>query len=258
MASKTEEMFHKVKEAGYGLLKTTSNALTPVLLESKFLQEGVLTPEEFVKAGDLLVYKCPTWFWAAGQPDKRVSYLPADKQFLQTRGAPCKTRFRDDSIKSEAIDDDWLSVASQAHSEAAEEILDSEPPAYVPKPLEEENLEDIPSADEFGTENNIVEVDLAAAKTNIQKNRTYDLAITYDKYERTPCMWLYGYSETQEPLKPDAIFMDISDDHAKKNSNTRNSPTLTNCLGLHSPLSPCLSNEKICAKNDRQRARTSG
>jgi len=216
MATKTEEMFHKMKEAGYGLLKTTSNAFTPVLTESKFLAEGVLTPDEFVKAGDLLVYKCPTWFWAAGQPEKRVPYLPADKQFLQTRGVPCKTRFRDDSIKSESIDDDWLSVATQAHAEAAEEILDSEPPAYVPKPLEEENLEDIPSVSDFGSDNNIVEEDLATAKTNIQKNRTYDLAITYDKYERTPCMWLYGYSETQEPLKPEAIFMDISDDHAKK------------------------------------------
>lgn len=32
-----------------------------VLKDSKFLEKGVLTPEEFVVAGDQLTYKCPTW-----------------------------------------------------------------------------------------------------------------------------------------------------------------------------------------------------
>ena len=35
----------------------------PVLKESQFAEKGVLTPEEFVVAGDNLVYKCPTWEW---------------------------------------------------------------------------------------------------------------------------------------------------------------------------------------------------
>ena len=39
----------------------------PVLRESKFVERGVLTPDEFVKAGDLLVYKCPTWEWCGGR-----------------------------------------------------------------------------------------------------------------------------------------------------------------------------------------------
>jgi hypothetical protein len=30
----------------------------------------VLTPEEFVAAGDLLVDKCPSWSWEAGDPAK--------------------------------------------------------------------------------------------------------------------------------------------------------------------------------------------
>ena len=33
-------------------------------------QKGVLTPEEFVAAGDLLVDKCPSWSWEAGDPAK--------------------------------------------------------------------------------------------------------------------------------------------------------------------------------------------
>ena len=32
-----------------------------VLKDSKFLEKGVLTPEEFVIAGDQLTHKCPTW-----------------------------------------------------------------------------------------------------------------------------------------------------------------------------------------------------
>ncbi len=48
-------------------------------------------------AGDLLVYKCPTWTWAAGEPSRSVSYLPAEKQFLITRAVPCSRRFHSDS-----------------------------------------------------------------------------------------------------------------------------------------------------------------
>lgn len=47
-----QSIFHGVREY-----------LTPILTESLFEEKGILTPEEFVKAGDLLVYKCPTWQW---------------------------------------------------------------------------------------------------------------------------------------------------------------------------------------------------
>ncbi|KAF8144923.1 autophagocytosis associated protein [Mycena galopus ATCC 62051] len=66
--------------------------LTPVLKESKFKEEGVITPEEFVAAGDFLVYKFPVWTWEAGEPSKAKDYFPADKQYLVTRGVPCLRR----------------------------------------------------------------------------------------------------------------------------------------------------------------------
>ena len=60
---------------------------------STFRNTGQITPEEFVLAGDYLVYKFPTWSWAdASSPAKRVNYLPDGKQFLITRGVPCHRR----------------------------------------------------------------------------------------------------------------------------------------------------------------------
>lgn len=54
---------------------------------------GQITPEEFVLAGDFLVYKFPSWAWSdASHPSKRASYLPPEKQFLVTRGVPCHRR----------------------------------------------------------------------------------------------------------------------------------------------------------------------
>ena len=87
--------------------------LTPTLKTTAFLSRGVLTPEEFVKAGDELVYKCPTWTWEAGDPNKRKSHLPPDKQYLVTRSVPCTARVSslENVVAQEEGDDDdgdWL------------------------------------------------------------------------------------------------------------------------------------------------------
>jgi len=66
--------------------------LSPVLKESKFKEHGRITPEEFVAAGDFLSYKFPVWTWERGDTSKARDYLPADKQYLVTRGVPCLRR----------------------------------------------------------------------------------------------------------------------------------------------------------------------
>ncbi|KAF9483160.1 hypothetical protein BDN70DRAFT_828114 [Pholiota conissans] len=66
--------------------------LSPVLKESKFKEHGRITPEEFVAAGDFLVYKFPVWTWEKGDATKTRDFLPVDKQYLVTRGVPCLRR----------------------------------------------------------------------------------------------------------------------------------------------------------------------
>lgn len=46
-------------------------------------------------AGDFLAYKFPTWAWAgASSSDQKYTrdFLPADKQYLISRGVPCLRR----------------------------------------------------------------------------------------------------------------------------------------------------------------------
>lgn len=45
------------------------------------------------------MYKFPSWSWAdAASPDKRVSYFPPGKQYLVTRGVPCRKRIKSDDF----------------------------------------------------------------------------------------------------------------------------------------------------------------
>eukprot|EP00808_Paulinella_micropora_P019125 g13746.t1 len=73
-------------------LKDVREYLTPVMTESNFEEKGMLTPAEFVIAGDELVSKCGSWRWESGKKDCRKTYLPDNKQYLITRGVPSLVR----------------------------------------------------------------------------------------------------------------------------------------------------------------------
>ena len=59
-----------------------------------------------------MVAACPTWEWASGDPSMARAHLPADKQFLVTRGVACRLRvdqLSESTVLSESkeFSDDW-------------------------------------------------------------------------------------------------------------------------------------------------------
>jgi len=233
------EWFTSAKQKIHKTYIESYSALSSPLSVSKFLEEGVLTPDEFVKAGDLLVYKCPTWTWEAGESSKAVSYLPKDKQFLRTRNVPCLMRVtaleksayeaKDQEIDIDG-DEGWVEThlgykgdeeIPEIGVEPTEKNEDKEKQSSSTNSKKKSD-EDIPDMDDFGVEETEEEEDptiLTVSKeseSNTLRTRTYDLMLTYDKYYQTPKVWLFGYDEYRNPLAPQEVFMDISQDHAKK------------------------------------------
>ncbi|KAI8643867.1 autophagocytosis protein [Parasitella parasitica] len=241
--------------------------LAPVLKDSKFKETGCLTPDEFVAAGDFLVYKCRTWKWEAGVEDKKRDYLPM----------PCIRRARqmeyteDDSetqIKDEMDDDgdDWMFTHSNRVTKTMDEIAqtimtEEEEEAEIRKELDKLNVEDIPDLEDVPDMDDIPDMDDQVdeeddpqvrniysllpvnAFTNLYKYsdkvlqvRTYDVFITYDKYYQTPRIWLFGYDEERRPLTSTQVFEDVSPDYVKKTVTIEAHPHLP--LSLAS-IHPC-------------------
>ncbi|KAK0213196.1 putative E2-like enzyme [Desarmillaria ectypa] len=156
--------------------------LSPVLKESKFKEHGRITPEEFVAAGDFLAYKFPVWTWEKGDASKAREYLPAEKQYLVTRGVPCLRRatslaYTDadedaerllsfgDSFASADEKDEWVethagrkpNTDSAANPGVIDDIPDLEGPVAglsldSSAPGEIPDLDDIPDMEEEGLE----------------------------------------------------------------------------------------------------------
>ncbi|XP_073043388.1 autophagy-related protein 3 [Primulina eburnea] len=254
----------KIHEA----FKGTVERITSPRTVSAFKEKGVLTINEFILAGDNLVSKCPTWAWESGEPSKRKSYLPTEKQFLITRNVPCLRRASSIEEEYEAAggevllendeNDGWLAT----HGKPKESIDDEDEnlPSMetleiskkntiqsIPSYFGGEEEEEIPDMAEFDDADNLVENDPAMLQNvylvahepdddNILRTRTYDVSITYDKYYQTPRVWLTGYDESRMLLQPELVLEDVSQDHARKTVTIEDHPHLP---GKHASVHPC-------------------
>jgi ubiquitin-like-conjugating enzyme ATG3 len=245
----------------YEKFTDASNALTSPLSRTRFLEDGVLTPDEFVAAGDLLVQKCPTWEWVgvavdpeggdksegkkerggssasiAGAAVNLQKGLPPEKQFLLTRNVPCAVRARDLFAEEKAGPFDC--GVGDVKGETGDLDLDEDwaltdehavgGSDHIPE-IDVDDEDDIPEIDLEDLSIKASEEDDAAVADvpegdNILRTRTYDLSITYDQYHQTPRMWLFGYDEHRRPLKPEEVLQDISAEHVNKTVTIANHP----------------------------------
>lgn len=171
-----------------------------------------------------------------------------------TKGVPCLKRasaMEHNEADDTLVEDEWVATNDNGHGggdddddEVAEitttttttttENTETAPVEPEPEPVKEpesdsdDDYDNIPDIDEF-EEDNLVAGDSATLSKkapepvaggdgddNILRTRTYDISITYDKMYQTPRVWLFGYDEAGSPLTPEAVFEDISADHANK------------------------------------------
>uniref|UniRef100_A0A8C5L0Q7 Ubiquitin-like-conjugating enzyme ATG3 n=1 Tax=Jaculus jaculus TaxID=51337 RepID=A0A8C5L0Q7_JACJA len=204
--------------------------LTPVLKESKFKETGVITPEEFVAAGDHLVHHCPTC--------KQMEYSNELEAIIE-----------DDDGDGGWVDtyrNTGITGITEAVKEITLESKDSMKLQDCSALCEEDEEEDEGEAADMeeNEESGSLETDEATLDTRktveackatadaggedaILQTRTYDLYITYDKYYQTPRLWLFGYDEQRQPLTVELLYEDISQDHVKKTVTIENHPHLS-------------------------------
>jgi len=247
----------------FSLFKGFAEYFIDVPKESHFYERGVLTPEEFEKAGDLLVSKCPTWSWSAGEASKRKDYLPAEKQFLITRNVPCLKRCKEliELAKDEEPVEDGEWVATHIHHTKEKEEIDEITSQSAQKDLvvhtaeEDEDDDDGEAIDINDYSDSELEDTIkdksaleAGAGDGILKTRTYDLSITYDKYYQTPRVWLFGYDERGAKLETEKILEDIHADYSNKTVTIEQHPHLnTQWASIH----PCRHAEVMKKMVDR-------
>jgi len=244
-----QEVRHALWQGYKGLSESVRSAHG----SSTFEKDKRLTPSEYVAAGDFLVHAYPTWSWEAGDASETKSHLPKDQQYLITRNVPCYQRaaaVTGVADQTEALididgEESWLAPERCGPAGAA---ADDDIPTIGedPRPAAQEEEDDsIPDIDDLELADD--EADQAALPAegrmqsatepdNIRRTRTYDIMITYDKYHAVPSIWLVGYDEDRQPLKPQQIMEDISSDHARKTATVDRFPhARISAVGIH----PC-------------------
>ena len=195
--------------------------ISPTLKQSKFYTDGILTPEEFILAGDYLVLKCPTWKWCSAKENLYNSALPKDKQYLLTTvksDSRAEDFLKNNEINEIQLEDDWveedvIKIKNKEEQTKKEINLDDNINLDNIDNLKEKNKnekkeKEIKEVDDF----EIIDDD----KDENNKMRTYDVSVTYDFYYCVPRMWLAGYDYKGRPLTANEMKEDVMPEYRNK------------------------------------------
>lgn len=257
----------------HSTLSSLRDKWAPISHTSTFRSTGQITPEEFVLAGDYLVYKFPTWSWSdAATPSKRVSYLPDGKQFLVTRGVPCHRRLDenfagaaglDEAMERDGFaageggsaddDDGWLRTGGPVPTTTPTTTTRQAAKARDVRTVDESGNEDEDSGEGDEDEDEIPDMEDeeddaeaiirdpgagAGGSSTAPPLRTYTLYVTYTPYYRTPRLYLSGYVSQSEPLPPRAMMEDVVGDYKDKTVTLEDFPFFEGGLKMAS-VHPC-------------------
>ena len=193
----------------------------PNYKKSNFYEEGKLTPEEFIEAGDFLVSQCPIWKWCEAKEDLYNKALPKNKQYLKATVPSYKRAI--DYIKSnetieKVIDEGWVDVYFENKinkDDTKYESIDLNKSKDKIIAEEDDDDDDFIIEDEENSGFEIVdEKEDEKEKTNLL--RIYDITVTYDFYYCVPRIWLSGYNENGSPLSYDEMKEDVIPEHRYK------------------------------------------
>lgn len=211
-------------------LSSLREYLTPINHSSNFSTTGEISPEEFVQAGDYLVYKFPTWQWSSCAKPLQKSFLPEDKQFLITKHVPSYQRASD--YLSGDVDGNG---GFNFDEDAGDEWVTSNIP-IVSKVVEPEVIEEIIDDDEDDELRDSFD-DLEMINNSDNKLRKYDLYITYSTSYRVPKLYLVGFNSNGIPLLPNQMFEDINADYKDKTATIETLPVAHNTTSVS--IHPC-------------------
>jgi ubiquitin-like-conjugating enzyme ATG3 len=221
--------------------------LTPINHQSNFSKTGEISPEEFVKAGDYLVYKFPTWEWGKCPKNLQKSYLPPDKQYLVTKKVPSYQRANvylnggnSELEEDEEEEEEEVQLEGVDGEEREEGAVEGE--VWVKsKGITRQNqqvndLDDL--IDENAEQSQDDEFNDLEVIDNCQDSlRKYDLFISYSTSYRVPKLYLVGYNSNGIPLLPKQMFDDINLDYKDKTATIEQLPVSydTTAISIH----PC-------------------
>ncbi len=223
--------FHKIKKLTEDIYSNFSSTLK----ESKFYEEGVLTPDEFIQAGDFLISKCPTWKWCSSEEKYYDKRLPKDKQYLKTNVPSykrCSEYLKNNATTEKVVEGDWVDADLENKPKDAKKptAIDLDAGEEKKKEIIVASKKDDDDDDDFvieGDDNNdddkknddfeIVEEEKKnEPQVDVVKTRKYDVTVTYDFYYRVPRMWLMGYNEKGLPLTDEEMKEDVMPEYRNK------------------------------------------